>query len=308
MTSTLSSRFTLPALVSMVFLLAPAAKADTAVPIPNTGSCGTFDCIDPYYSVFFLSTTTAVPAATATGTQLKGLTNNIISGTAPGFLNAPIGSLWDAPAGDTNCCGGTVFDYRVIVNVPVAETITISGDVAAEGSVSVFLDGLGNYILGPTTLTSLSPIVDPGGKAISFSANAGNNYLDFVFSGCDSFPACTANADEPVSALLVDPSWVPALPGAIIADVPEANAIADGGVAPNSIATPEPSYSGLLGAALLALLCYRAATVRESMPFLDPPSYPKNPNFTDPKFGKLGNTAASDASGIPNHEHNVAPY
>jgi len=36
--------------------------------------------------------------------------------------------------------------------------------------------------------------------------------------------------------------------------------------------------------------------------------YPKNPNFTDPKFTKFGNTLASAVSGIPNHEHSVAPY
>jgi hypothetical protein len=246
----------LPALVSIVFLCAQLAKADTAVPVPNTGACGAFDCSDLNYSVFFLSTTTAVPATFAVGEHPEGLTNNIISGTAPGFMNAPIGSLWDAPNGDTNCCvTGTVFDYRVILpSVPVAENITLSGNVAAEGSVSVFLNGFGNYILGPTSLTSLSPIVDPTGKLITFSANAGANYLDFVFSGCDSFPACSANPDEPVSALLVDPSWVPALPGAIVSDVPEADAIADGGVAPNSITTPEPSSFLFLVASLFLMV------------------------------------------------------
>jgi len=255
MKSTFPLRIALPALAFIVFLFPHMAQADAPIPIPSTGSCGTFDCIDPYYVVFMLSNTSTVPLTTATGQQLEGLTNNIISGTAPGFMNAPTGSLWDAPGGDTNCCGaGTVFDYRVVVNVPVAENITITGNVAAEGSVAVFLDGLGNYILGPTTLTSLSPIVDPSGNAISFSANAGVNYLDFVFSGCDSFPACTANPDEPVSALLVDPSWVPALPGAIIANVSEANAIADGGVAPVTTATPEPSSFLFLGASLLALV------------------------------------------------------
>jgi hypothetical protein len=254
MTSIFRLRVALPALALTVLLFPHTAQADTAVSIPNTGSCGTFDCIDPYYTVFTLANTSAVPSATATGTELEGLTNNIISGTAPGFMNAPSGSLWDAPGGDTGCCGnGAVFDYRVIVDVPVAENITLSGNVAAEGSVSVFLDGFGNYILGPTTLTSLSPIVDPSGNAISFSANAGVNYLDFVFSGCVSFPACSANSDEPVSALLVDPSWVPALPGAIIANVSEANAIADGGVAPVTTATPEPSSLLFLSASLLAL-------------------------------------------------------
>jgi hypothetical protein len=255
MKSTFPLRIALPALVFTVFLFPHTAKADAPTAIPSTGSCGTFDCVDPYYVVFALSTTSAVPLASATGTELEGLTNNIISGTAPGFMNAPTGSLWDAPGGDTNCCGApAVFDYRVRIDVPVAEDITITGNVAAEGSVAVFLDGLGNYILGPTTLTSLSPIVDPQGDAISFSANAGVNYLDFVFSGCVSFPACSANPDEPVSALLVDPSWVPALPGAIIANVSEANAIADGGVAPITTATPEPSSFLFLGASLLALV------------------------------------------------------
>jgi hypothetical protein len=37
-------------------------------------------------------------------------------------------------------------------------------------------------------------------------------------------------------------------------------------------------------------------------------TYPKNPNFADPKFGKFGNTVASDPFGIPNHDDNVAPY
>jgi hypothetical protein len=170
-------------------------------------------------------------------------------------MDAPSGSLWDAPDGDTGCCGnGSVFDYRVEVDVPVAENITITGSVAAEGSVSVFLDGFGNYILGPTSLTSLSPILDASGNAISFSAVAGANYLDFVSSGCDSYPVCLGNYDQPVSALLVDPSWVPALPGAIIADVPESDAIADGGVAPTSTsALPEPNSILFLGTSLLAL-------------------------------------------------------
>jgi hypothetical protein len=256
MISTFRLRVALPALAFTVFLFPHTAKADPAIPIPNTGSCGSFDCIDMNYAVFFLSNTSAIPLTTATGEHPEGLTNNIISGTAPGFMNAPSGSLWDAPGGDTGCCvNGTVFDYRVIVDVPVAENITLSGNVAAEGSVSVFLNGLGNYILGPTSLTAPSPIVNPQGQAISFSANAGGNYLDFVFSGCLSPPACsTINPFDPVSALLVDPSWVPALPGAVIADVPEADAIADYGVAPTSIATPEPRGFLFLGISLLALV------------------------------------------------------
>ena len=44
--------------------------------------------------------------------------------------------------------------------------------------------------------------------------------------------------------------------------------------------------------------------------FASPPlSHPRNVSFgDDPKFGKLGKIDDSALSGIPNHEHNVAPY
>ena len=69
------------------------------------------------------------------------------------------------------------------------------------------------------------------------------------------------------------------------------------------VPTPEPNTIVFLTAALLlfALLSRdRKGSVSRA--------YPRNPNLTDPKFAKFGNTAANEASGIPNHEHSVAPY
>ena len=37
-------------------------------------------------------------------------------------------------------------------------------------------------------------------------------------------------------------------------------------------------------------------------------TYPRNPNFFDPKFAKFGKTAVSAESGTPNHDASVAPY
>ena len=167
-------------------------------------------------------------------------------GTAPGFVQPPAGINWIAPGGDTGCCDrGTVFDFRVFFNAATAGPITISGDLAAEGSVAAFVDGFGAY-LGDQSLLALQPF------SLTVNVASGSNYLDFVFNGCNDFPACLSSDYDPVSALLVDPSYLPAAPGTPVDNVPEAVGIANGGVEP-ATGAPEPGTFTLLGLALAAL-------------------------------------------------------
>jgi hypothetical protein len=215
MNSTIQSRFFTRLLAGLslmtMFLLLPHNAEATSVPtiIPATGQCAAFsECIDQYY--------TLAPQSTFGGLNLESLPNSLISGTAPGFMPAPFGSAWDAPTGDTGCCGpGSVFDYQVsfttpanigagncAITVPLTSTcITVSGTLAANGSVGVAVDGVGTF-LGVESLTSLGNF----SVTVPFNPATTSHTLDFVFNGCNPFPACSGSND-PVSALLVDPSW-----------------------------------------------------------------------------------------------------
>ena len=118
--------------------------------------------------------------------------------------------------------------------------------VAAEGSVAVSVDGAGGFV-GLQSLTQL------GKWSVNVNTNSGTTHtLDFIFSGCIPFPGCLGSND-PVSALLVDPNWVVASPGATLDTIPESVLFADGGAAPNT-AIPEPASLLLLGTGLLSVL------------------------------------------------------
>jgi len=249
------------ALISLVIVIAvftPNAEA-IVVPtvIPGTGDIFCLGpsplppiCMeDPAYTLVPVGPGALSPVH---GGPIGIIPNTVISRTDPGFVPAPAGTQWIAPGSDTGAgYPGIVFDFRVFFNATTTGPITISGDLAAEGSVAAFVDGLGAY-LGNQSLLALNPF------SLTVNAASGSNFLDFVFSGCVSFPACTGEF-EPVAALLVDPSFVPAAPGTPVDIVSESEGFADGGVMPATvpISTPEPSSLLLLGIALLALVSMR---------------------------------------------------
>jgi hypothetical protein len=122
--------------------------------------------------------------------------------------------------------------------------ITVSGTIAPEGQVGVALNGFGNFA-GLQSLTHL------GNFSVTVAAGT-TNTVDFIFTGCISYPACSGS-NEPVYGLLVDPSWSPALPGTPLDTIPESVLFADAGVGPPSSTTPELASFFLMGSGLLAM-------------------------------------------------------
>ena len=223
------------ALISLFLILPHNAKADA---IAATGQCinpntrNGFGCVDPNYVALFR------------GAPLQ---KTDLSQTSPGFLAAPAGpsgAFWIAQLSDVQF-GEAVNDWRVTFTTPAGTgNITVTGTMAAEGSVAVALNGSGIFA-GPQSLTQLSQF--------SVTEAAGTtNTLDFIFTGCISYPSCGANG-EPVAGLLVDPSWSMAAPGTPPDTIPESVLFADAGVAPSST-TPEPPALIMLGSGLLSLV------------------------------------------------------
>lgn len=260
-------RGVLPSLIAALFVFAPAAKASSipaSGPIPSTGQPNCTlpniyapNCIDfNYFS--------------APGSPYDDIVADSGLAVYSGFT--PSVGTWDTTGNDDQEYGGCqytsncpVFVWSVIFPVPVGQTnISVNGFLAANGPVSAAVDGAGGY-LGENfstaadsafSLTNVS-VNDPTAPGVSCGATICLNTLDFIFTGCTDWPACSATYSydpdlmEPLSELYVDPTWTTAAPGAPLDDIPESVLIANGGAAPAS--SPEPGSLLLIGAGLLGV-------------------------------------------------------
>jgi hypothetical protein len=279
-------RVVLVSLAAIFFLFPHAAKA-ASVEIPGTGyyACLTSgniyypDCVDNAYNILNGPGLDPSPGPLVS----QGATQ----GNPPaGITYIPPTGAWDFPDGDSAICTDCgVFDWYTEIGVTglpsACDTeagafgnssceITISGAISAEGYVATALgqlpgEGYGGYLGnggGPTLFNTASAT----SFSMTYYALNGGNYLDFIFTGCDSYnpglpyPGAliagycnpTGNYNEPITALYVDPSWTIAAPGTPVSDISESVLIADGGVAPAS-AVPEPNNLLLLATSLLVM-------------------------------------------------------
>lgn len=171
------------------------------------------------------------------------------------MVDSNSGAQWDASAGDVGYVEGCgfgpldrcpTFVWGVDFNSPMAQNIVINGFFAAEGSVSLAVNGMGTFLgVGSINAETAFP------TNFGFAVNAGQNELDFIFTGCDNYsPTGCSGTDEPISALLVDPSFSTAPPGTPIAGMPEADLVAAG----DAQVAPEPGYYGVLAVCIAGLL------------------------------------------------------
>jgi hypothetical protein len=243
------------AAAALLFAL-PELRADIAINvIPPTGggiACG--ECLDPNY--FNVDPVTLQPV----GYGAPTVVTSTINGAAPGgwVVDTQSGAQWDASAGDVGVVEGCgfgpldlcpTFVWGVDFNSPVAQNIVLSGYFAANGPVSVSVDGLGGFLGVGSINTEIQ--FPSGAQALGFAVNAGENELDFIFSGCNvPSPTGCFGTDEPISALLIDPTFTTAPPGTPIASIPEAQLVAAGGAQ----VAPEPGYYGVLAVCIAGLL------------------------------------------------------
>jgi len=204
-----------------------------------------------------------------TGSDLQKINNNIISGTSPGFLTLTNGPYWIAPLGDVqNGNGvqnwGVEFDVNSTDYATLGGEVTVSGSLAAEGTVYASIDGFGNAST-PVAASLTNPTMAQFSVSYTLnSLNANNvsvNYLDFSFTGCTTTPVGPClDGDGPVYALLTDPSWGAVLPGTILASTPESvldSDLANGVTVPPPSSVTEPSTMLLLGSGLIGFIAFR---------------------------------------------------
>ena len=287
--SMLCLRAILPSLVTFLFLFPHAAKADIFIYGTGEVSCvGTSiytpDCADIAYTA--LNPTTLAPLGYESLVAQDTITEHAMPPPA-GISYIPTGGAWDFPDGDSGICGDCgVFDWSTYFTITSAELpascdtyadafgnsdceVTITGNISAEGDVAAAVDGSGGY-LGTFSTAAATPF------SLTVYAALGNNTLDFIFSGCDSYNPgvpypggipgyCNAlvppSYDEPITALYVDPSSIatPGAPG--VQDMSESVLVANGGVAPPSSAptsVPESSSVLLLSTVLVSAGFFRA--------------------------------------------------
>jgi hypothetical protein len=269
----------LPSVVAIVCLFPHTATATSL--FPGTGvnySCTVPQCVDLNFS------------------SLSGLGLNGAGPLAPQIAtrqNPPAGityippagnGAWDFPDGDSGICTVCgVFDWYTTNGFNVSGLpsycdtyadsqgntnceITITEAISAEGDVAMAVGpspgaNYGGYLSDIDSAQQLFTTAAATPFAMTFYAFNGDNYADFIFTGCNTYNPvespnnpcfASGNPFEPITALYIDPGWTIAAPGTPAADIPESMLIANAGIEP-ATSTPEPGNLLLVGSALLAL-------------------------------------------------------
>ena len=272
-------RVVLPLLLTVLFLFPCAARADSVSAfMPGTG----------YVICIGYATQSLCPDVGVTDISPGSAGLDTIDENLNGYSGfTPSNGTWDTTGADDQEYGGCqytlncpVFDWRIYFNVPLGQTtVTITGEIAANGPVAAAVDGVGGYLgdfstAGPSPFTLTVNVNNTSVNDVTCDATECQNYIDYIFTGCTDWPSCSAPYTgppgtllEPVSELYVDPSFTTALPGATIDDIPESTLLASGGAGPVSpVATPEPDALLLLGPVLLVLLGARICKGSEPNP------------------------------------------